>query len=96
MPITHSNLIFKIRKIVKIIIKARNKDSCCPSFRLLKILPLYSQYIFSILIFVVKNLDIFKVNSDIHTIHTYGWLPLSLKFDLHRDIMWRFVMANVT
>jgi hypothetical protein len=30
------------------------------------------------------------------TIHTYGWLPLSLNFGLRRDFMWRFVVADVT
>jgi hypothetical protein len=47
--LTHSNQIFKIQKrIVRIITKARNKDSCRPLFRLLNILPFYSQYILSI------------------------------------------------
>jgi hypothetical protein len=56
---THSKLIFKIQKrIVRTIMKARNKDSCHPLFRLLNILPFYSQYILSISIFVVKNMDI--------------------------------------
>jgi hypothetical protein len=68
---THSNLIFKIKKrIVRIIMKTSNKDSCLPLFRQLNILPLYSQYILSVLIFVVKNLDIFKFNSAIHSINT--------------------------
>jgi hypothetical protein len=49
--------------------KARNKDSCCPLFRQLNILPLYTQYIFSISIFVVKNLDTFKSNSAIHGVN---------------------------
>jgi hypothetical protein len=30
------------------------------------------------------------------TIHTYGWLPLSLIFGLRRDFTWRFVVADVT
>jgi hypothetical protein len=30
------------------------------------------------------------------TIHTYGWLPLSLNFGLHQDFMWWFVVADVT
>jgi hypothetical protein len=68
---SHSGLIFKIKKrIVRIIMKARNKDSCHPLFRLLNILPFYSQYILSICIFVVTNWDIFMLNSDIHNIHT--------------------------
>ena len=36
----------------------------------LQILTLPSQYIFSLLIFVVKNKDLFLLNSDIHTINT--------------------------
>jgi hypothetical protein len=50
--------------------KARNKDSCRPLFRLLNILPFYSQYILSISIFVVTNWDIFMLNSNMHNIHT--------------------------
>jgi hypothetical protein len=30
------------------------------------------------------------------TIHTYGWLPLSLNLGLHRDFTWQFVVADVT
>jgi hypothetical protein len=61
----HSNLIFKTQKrVVRIIMKA------CPLFRKLKILPLYSQYIYSVLIFVAKNMDIYKFNSSIHSIST--------------------------
>jgi cleavage and polyadenylation specificity factor subunit 1 len=29
-------------------------------------------------------------------VHTYGWLPLSLKLGLRRNFTWRFVVANVT
>jgi hypothetical protein len=68
---TCSNSIFEIQKIiVRIIMKARNKDSCRPLFRQLNILPLYSQYIFSISMFVVKNMETFKSNSAIHGINT--------------------------
>jgi hypothetical protein len=74
---THSKLIFKIQKrIVRTIMKARNKDSCHPLFRLLNILPFYSQYIFSISIFAVKNTNIFILNLDIHSIHTRQGLDL--------------------
>jgi hypothetical protein len=67
----HLNLIFKIQKrIVRIIMKARNKDSCHPFFRQLHILPLYCQCTFSVSIFVVKNLDLCKSNSAIHSINT--------------------------
>jgi hypothetical protein len=39
-------------------------------FRLLNILPFYSQYIFSVSMFIFKNMDIFILNSDIHNMHT--------------------------
>jgi hypothetical protein len=68
---THSNQILKIQKrIVRIITKARNKDSCRPLFRSLNILPFHTQYILSISIFVVKNMGRFISNSDTHSIHT--------------------------
>jgi hypothetical protein len=49
--------------------KARNKESSNPLFRQLNILPLHSQCIFSLLLFMVKNLDIFSFNSDVHSIN---------------------------
>jgi len=39
-------------------------------FQKLNILPLYSQYIFPLSAFVVKNIDAFKSNSAIHSINT--------------------------
>ena len=47
-----------------------NKDCCRDLFKKLYILPLQSQYIFSLLIFVVKNKDFFKMNSDFHIFST--------------------------
>jgi hypothetical protein len=34
------------------------------------VLPLRSQYIFSLLIFAVKNKDFFKTNSEVHNLNT--------------------------
>jgi hypothetical protein len=42
----------------------------------LNILPFYSQYIFSVSDFIVKNMDKFVTNSDIHGIHTRRGLDL--------------------
>jgi len=53
--------IFKIKKlIIRIIMNARNTDSCHQLFKTLKILPLKSQYIFSLLLFVDKNGDLYE------------------------------------
>ena len=46
------------------------RESCRPLYNQLQILTLPSQYIFLLLIFVVKNKDLFLLNSDIHTINT--------------------------
>jgi hypothetical protein len=40
------------------------------------------------------NYDLCAANGT--TIHTYGWLPLSLNLGLCWDITWRFVLADVT
>jgi len=47
-----------------------NKNSCRDLFRKLNILPLQSQYIFSVLKFVVKNKEFFKTNSDVQRFNT--------------------------
>jgi hypothetical protein len=44
--------------------------SCGELFKKLCILPLQSQYVFSLLMFVVKNKDSFKTNLDIHSFNT--------------------------
>jgi hypothetical protein len=44
----------------------RNKDSCREYFKRLKILPLQSQYLLSLLLFVAENIDLFGLNSEIH------------------------------
>jgi len=46
------------------------RDSCRELFKKLQILSLSSQYILSLLMFVVKNRELFKLNSDIHHIGT--------------------------
>ena len=49
---------------------ARNRDSFRQLFKNLKILPLKSQYIFSVLLFVAKNRDLYESNSEIHNVNT--------------------------
>jgi len=67
---THSKIIFKIQKrIIRIITNSDNKISCRDLFKKLYILPLQSQYIFSLLMFV-KNKDFFKTNLDVHGFNT--------------------------
>ena len=54
---TYSNTIFKIQKrVIRIMMNAGNRESCRELFKKLNILPLYSQYILSLLLFIVKNI----------------------------------------
>jgi hypothetical protein len=47
-----------------------SRHSCRELFKMLNILPLQSQYILSLVLFVVNNKNQFKVNSEIHSINT--------------------------
>jgi hypothetical protein len=63
---------------------AKNRDSCRQLFKNLKILPLKSQYIFPLLLFVAENRDLYNLNSELHNINT------RFSSDLHSPI------ANLT
>jgi len=63
--------IFKIQKrIVRIITNKGKCYSCRQLFKTLQILTVPSQYILSLLVFVIKNKGLFTTNSDIHGINT--------------------------
>ena len=64
----YSEVIFKIQKrIIRIIMNSSRNASCWQLFKDLNIVPLKSQYIYSILIFVIENKDQFLSNSQINT-----------------------------
>jgi len=58
------------KRIIRILTNKSRRDSCRHLFKQLQILTLPSQYIYSLLIFVVKNGDLFSFNSEIHNLHT--------------------------
>jgi hypothetical protein len=67
----HSVNIFKLQKrILRIITNSRNRDSCRHLFMKVDILLFYSQYLFSLLIFVIDNISLFKMNSELYEINT--------------------------
>jgi len=67
----YSDKIFKIQKrLIRIITNSRMRDSCTDLFKKLEILAIYSQYIFSISVFVIKNKHLFYTNNQIHSIHS--------------------------
>ena len=67
----HSKYIFKIQKrTIRITTNAGIGDSCQNLFKKLQILHFYSHLIYSLLLSVVKNRNLFKLNSDIHGFST--------------------------
>jgi len=77
----HSTNIFKIQKrIIRIMTKSRSRDCCRQLFKRLEILPLQSQCLFSVLLFVVKNKDLYITNQEIHSIIT------SCNINLHSPV----------
>jgi len=59
--------IFRLqKKIIRIMIGCRSRDSCRKLFFNLKILPLPSQYILSLLLFMIRNKNQWLVNSGVY------------------------------
>jgi hypothetical protein len=66
----YSDNIFKLQKrTIGIMLNVGNRVSCCELFKKLNILPLHSQYLLSLL-FVVKNIEEFISNFEVHSINT--------------------------
>jgi hypothetical protein len=74
-----SNNIFRLQKrVIRIITNSRSRDSCRRQFKKLQILPLQSQYIFSLLLSVINSNDMFEHNCEVHTINTRNRTNLHL------------------
>jgi hypothetical protein len=63
--------LFRIqKKIRRIIMGLKKRDSCRDSFREMKILPLCSQYIYPMVLYIVNNIHLFIRNTEAHDIST--------------------------
>jgi hypothetical protein len=80
---TDSHKIFKIQKrALRIMSHTSNLNSCRPIFQQLKILPLFSLYIYELVRFCKKNHSMFVPNNQFHNYTTrHG---LDLRFPKHR------------
>jgi hypothetical protein len=66
--------IFRVQKnIIRIMMGQRRRDSCWSLFRELEILPLAVQYIFSLMLFVIKNRKEFIANTETYEIKSRQW-----------------------
>jgi hypothetical protein len=68
---SHSYSVLRMQKhILQIMTKSGYRDSCRQLFKNLGILPLYSQYIFSLMLFVVRNTHLYVTNQETHGVNT--------------------------
>jgi len=74
---SHSEEIFKVQKrIIRIIMNLSKNASCWQPLKELNILPVPSQYILSVPLFLTKNKDQFMTNSQMHKITTWQTFDL--------------------
>jgi hypothetical protein len=67
----HSYSVFKMQKrVLRIMNKSGYRDSCRQRFKNRGILPFYSQYIFSLMLSVVRNTHLYITNQDTHGVNT--------------------------
>jgi hypothetical protein len=68
---SNANTLFILqKKIVRIITNTRVRESCKEAFKIMQIMTLYSQYIFSLILFTIKNKHLFSPNNEIHIYKT--------------------------
>jgi hypothetical protein len=58
------------KRAIRIIMGIKKRISCRGIFKKLEILPLKSQYIYSLLQFIIKHKHVLTLNSDIHSMQT--------------------------
>jgi hypothetical protein len=76
---TNSASLFRMQKwIIRVIMNVKTRDSCRELFKNLNILPMYSQYMYSLILFVVNNEDQYKSNHGIHCFNTRQSASLNL------------------
>jgi hypothetical protein len=74
---SHNANIFKVQNnIIRVITGCRSRGLCGDLIKNLKVVPLQSQYMLSLLLFVLNNESKFKLNSDVYNMNTkqkYGF-----------------------
>jgi hypothetical protein len=78
----YANKVFILqKKIIRTITNTKPRDSCREAFKKLQIMTLYSQYIYSLVLYTVNNKHLFDANNEIHKYETRNNNNLHLPFD---------------
>jgi len=70
--VIHPIVVILLRKEKKkrVFTTSRSRDSCQGLFKKLNIIPLQSYYTFTLLLYVIKNCDLYKLYVETHSINT--------------------------
>jgi hypothetical protein len=86
--------IFRLQKrVIRIITGSKSNDSCRQLFRKLNILPLPSQYIFQLILFIVNNRDLSNVLPEFRSLkirQNYNPYPLSSNMSIYQRRPYNF------
>ena len=68
---SYANKVFILqKKIIRIITNTKPRDSCREAFRNMEIMTLYSQYIYSLILYTLNNKHLITTNNEIHKYKT--------------------------
>jgi hypothetical protein len=75
---SHAERVFKLEKrVIRLSKGCGYRDSCIEHFRDMNILPLRSQYIYSLMMFVIKNREMFHTNRNCYEFDKQKQTPWS-------------------
>jgi hypothetical protein len=84
------------KRIVRIITNTGVRESCREAFKNMEIMT-YSPYIFSLILFAVKNKHLFTSNKEIHTYKTRNYLNFHLPtVNLTNNLTYRVLKLPIT
>jgi hypothetical protein len=68
---SYAEKVFKMQKrVIQLMKECGYRESCIDHFKEINILPLKSQYIYSLMMFVTKNHDKFVINKNYYEVNT--------------------------
>jgi hypothetical protein len=59
-----------LKRIIRVMMNRRPRDSCRKIFKTMEIMTFYSQYIYALLLFMINNKNVFMTNNELHEYKT--------------------------
>jgi hypothetical protein len=85
------------KRVIRVMLRLGPRDSCREGFKRLGILTVPSLYIYSVLMFVVRNLNFYQTNNNIHQINTRQFRMLCMSSvrlsSIKRGVLYSSIMV---